>query len=96
MRLDKFLVVSRLVKQRTRAKALCEAGDVKVGESAAKAAREVESGDVVQVTFPRRRITVEVLEVPRARSVSKEKARELYRVLSEERLKGPFDEFDPE
>jgi ribosomal 50S subunit-recycling heat shock protein len=96
MRLDKFLVVSRLVKQRTRAKALCDAGDVKVGGSAAKAARELAPGDVVQVTFPRRRITVEVLEFPRAKSVSKQDARELYRVVSEERLKGPFDEFDPE
>ena len=96
MRLDKFLVVSRLVKQRTRAKALCEAGDVKVGESVVKAAREVSPGDVVQITFPRRRITVEVLEVPRTKSVSKQQARELYRVISEEKLKGPFDEFDPE
>lgn len=96
MRLDKFLVVSRLVKQRTRAKALCEAGDVKVGESVVKAAREVAPGDVVQITFPRRRVTVEVLEVPRTKSVSKEKARELYEILSDERLKGPFDEFDPD
>ncbi|UCE26164.1 MAG: RNA-binding S4 domain-containing protein [Candidatus Coatesbacteria bacterium] len=96
MRLDKFLVVSRLVKQRTRAKALCETGDVKVGESAAKAAREVAPGDMVRITFPQRRLTVEVLEVPRAKSVSKDKARELYKILSEERLRGPFDEFDPE
>jgi ribosomal 50S subunit-recycling heat shock protein len=96
MRLDKFLVVSRLVKQRTRAKALCDAGDVKIGESAAKAARELVLGDIIQVTFPRRRITVEVLDIPRVKSVSKQEARELYRVISEERLKGPFDEFDPE
>jgi len=96
MRLDKFLVVSRLVKQRTRAKALSDAGNVKVGESAVKAAREVAPGDVIQITFPRRRLTVEILEVPRAKSVSKEKARELYEILSDERLRGPFDEFDPD
>jgi ribosome-associated heat shock protein Hsp15 len=93
MRLDKFLVVSRLVKQRTRAKALCDAGHVKMGGSSAKAARELAPGDVLQITFPGRRTTVEVLEVPRARSVSKKRARELYKVISEERLKGPFDEF---
>jgi ribosomal 50S subunit-recycling heat shock protein len=96
MRLDKFLVVSRLVKQRTRAKALCDADAVKAGESAAKAAREVAPGDVIRITFQRRRLTVEVLEVPRAKSVSKEKARELYEILSDERLRGPFDEFDPD
>lgn len=85
MRLDKFLVVARLVKQRTRAKELCDAGHVKIGGKSAKAAHTVAEGEVLELTLPRRRLVVAVEAIPAAKSVPKAEAATLYRILEEER-----------
>lgn len=45
MRLDTFLKRTGLVKQRTLAKAICDAGGVRVGGRAAKAGKEIAAGD---------------------------------------------------
>ncbi|QRF22359.1 RNA-binding S4 domain-containing protein [Alicyclobacillus sp. TC] len=84
MRLDKFLKVSRLVKRRTLAKELCDAGRVSLGDRVAKGSSPVQIGDILSIRYGHKRITVEVLQLmdnPR-----KEQASSLYRVLSEERL----------
>ncbi|UCH78596.1 MAG: RNA-binding S4 domain-containing protein [Candidatus Coatesbacteria bacterium] len=85
MRLDKFLVVARLVKQRTRAKELCDAGHVKIGGKSAKAAHAVTEGEVIELTLPRRRLVVAVEAVPAAKSVPKAEAPTLYKILEDER-----------
>lgn len=90
MRLDKFLTVARLVKQRARAKDMCDAGHVKIGGKSAKAGRDVSEGETVELTFPRRRLVLRVATVPAAKSVSKEAARTLYDVVDEERT-GPLE-----
>ncbi len=84
MRLDKFLTVARLVKQRARAKEMCAAGHVKIDGKSAKAGREVSEGETLELTFPSRRLVVRVGTVPAAKSVSKEAARSLYEVLADE------------
>ncbi len=86
MRLDKFLVLARLVKQRTVAKRLCDNGHVVIGGAKAKAARDVATGDNIIITNKGRRVEIEVLEIPERKSVSKERARELTRLIKEERL----------
>ena len=90
MRLDKFLTVARLVKQRARAKEMCDAGHVKIGGKSVKASRDVDEGDTVELAFPSRRVVVRVAAVPATKSVSKETARTLYEILSEERT-GEFE-----
>lgn len=85
MRLDKFLVVARLVKQRTRAKEICDAGHVKIDGKSAKPAHDVRIGETVEMTLPNRRLVVKVEEVPTAKSVPKAQARTLYEVLADER-----------
>jgi len=50
MRLDKFLQVSRLVKRRTLAHTLCEAGRVRINGAAAKPAASVRLGDVITIS----------------------------------------------
>ncbi len=85
MRLDKFLVVARLVKQRARAKEMCDAGHVKIGGKSAKASRGVNEGETVELTFPHRHLVVRVTTVPAAKSVPKEVARTLYDVVADER-----------
>lgn len=61
MRLDKFLKMSRIVKRRTVAQEMAEAGAVKVSGRVAKPATEVREGDVLEVDFPSRLLRVKVL-----------------------------------
>ena len=82
MRLDAFLKVSRLVKRRSVAKDLCDAGGVRVGGAKAKPGRELKAGDVLSVRLKRRRVVVEVVEIPRG-NVPKERAHELYRIIED-------------
>ncbi|MCL6637354.1 MAG: RNA-binding S4 domain-containing protein [Alicyclobacillus sp.] len=79
MRLDKFLKVSRLVKRRTVAKELADAGRVDINGRPAKAATEVHLGDVVTLHFGNRTLVVRVaqlLDNPR-----KEMATNMYEVV---------------
>jgi ribosomal 50S subunit-recycling heat shock protein len=83
VRLDLFLKTSRLVKRRTVAQELCEAGRVQVNGHAAKPAREVRTGDILTMYFSSRTIEVEVLSVPGS---SKRPAPEVpFRLISEKR-----------
>ncbi len=67
MRLDKYLQSSRLVKRRTLANRLCDAGRVTVNGSRAKPAAEVAPGDRIGVNFGPRRLVVKILRLPEGR-----------------------------
>ncbi len=67
MRLDKYLQASRLVKRRTLANRLCDAGRVTLNGQHAKPAAEVRTGDLVGVNFGSRRLVVKVLRLPEGR-----------------------------
>ncbi|MBY6276506.1 RNA-binding S4 domain-containing protein [Symbiobacterium thermophilum] len=82
MRIDKFLKVSRIIKRRTLAKEVCDAGRVQVGDKVAKAGTEVKPGDTISIDFGRRQLTVRVLAV--REHVRAAEARELYEVIAEE------------
>ena len=83
MRLDLFLKTSRLVKRRTVAQELCDAGRVLVNGAAAKPAKEVRPGDILTVAFSSRTVEIEVLGLPlRSRAATPE---EIYRIRSDER-----------
>ena len=79
MRLDKYLKVSRLIKRRTLANEVADAGRVLVGGKPAKASYAVKPGDIIEITFGNRPVKVRVLstEEPKGRDV----ARELYEVI---------------
>jgi len=64
VRLDKFLQLSRLVKRRTVAHALCAAGRVRLNGLEAKPASTVAAGDIITVTYGDRRVVAKVLAVP--------------------------------
>ncbi len=91
MRLDKYLIVARLLKQRTRAKELCDGGHVKVAGKSAKAAYDVKPGDVLEITLPRRRLVARVVTVPATKSVPKDAAAGLYEILEDQRTKDDGD-----
>ena len=89
MRLDIFLKISRLIKRRSVAKELCDRGRVEVGGAHAKAGREIKAGDVLTIALPRRKLTVEVVEIPSG-NVAKEKAAGLYMVIEDLRVEEEF------
>jgi ribosomal 50S subunit-recycling heat shock protein len=66
VRLDKFLQVSRLVKRRSLANRLCDAGRVVVNGRRAAPAAPVHAGDIIDVEAGERRIRVRVLDVPQS------------------------------
>ncbi len=82
MRLDKYLKVSRLIKRRTLANEVADAGRVLVNGKAAKASYAVKEGDVIEITFGNRPVKVRVLTV--AEPKGKEVARELFEVIEGE------------
>ena len=81
MRIDKFMKVSRLIKRRTVANEVVDAGRITVNGKPVKASYAVKEGDVIEVAFGQRPVRVKVVstEAP----TGKDLAREMYVVLSE-------------
>ena len=71
MRLDKYLKVSRLIKRRTVANEVADAGRILINGKTAKASQAVKAGDIIEVTFGNRPIKVRVLSdvEPRTKDV---------------------------
>jgi len=62
MRLDKYLKVSRLIKRRTVAKEMVDAGRVKVNGKIAKPGHEVKTGDMLEIGFGQRQVSAKIVE----------------------------------
>lgn len=91
MRLDKYLKVSRIIKRRTVAKEICEAGRITVNGHTAKAGHELKIGDTLEITMGSRRLKVKVAELKE--TVRANEADTLYEVLEDIRIKeeNPID-----
>jgi len=63
MRLDKFLKDSRLVKRRTIAKQMCDAGKVTVNGKKAKASLTIDVDDIVTIAFKAIVLKVQVMSL---------------------------------
>ena len=79
MRLDKYLKVSRIIKRRTVANEACDAGRVTINGRPAKASADVKVGDILEIQFGNKPVTVEVTDVKE--TVKKEEAKEMYKTL---------------
>lgn len=86
MRLDLFLKVSRLVLRRSLAQKFCDANRVKVNGLTAKSSKEIKPADEIEIKRGNRRTKLKVLEVPSQKQVSRERAINLYEIISEETL----------
>lgn len=64
MRLDKFLKVARLAKRRSEAHEALVHGRISKGGVPLKPAYVVKPGDVLEIRYATRRVTVRVREVP--------------------------------
>jgi ribosomal 50S subunit-recycling heat shock protein len=82
MRLDKYLKVSRLIKRRTVAKEIVDAGRVKVNGKIAKPGSEVKVGDQLEIGFGQRQVRAVILEIKEAARA--EEAANMYRLTEGE------------
>lgn len=81
MRIDKYLKVSRLIKRRTLANEVADAGRISVNGRPVKASYSVKIGDEIEIAFGQRPVRVRVvsLDAPSGKDVT----REMYTVLEE-------------
>ena len=89
MRLDKYLKVSRILKRRTVSKELAANQRVIVNGKIAKPSTDIKPGDVIEVIFGLRSLTVRVLDVRDV--VRKNEASDLYEVIEEKILEEETD-----
>lgn len=82
MRIDKYLKVSRLVKRRTVANEVADAGRILVNGRVVKASYNVKEGDISEITFGNKPVKVKVL-MAEVNTQSKDLAREMYQVIEE-------------
>lgn len=80
MRLDKFLKVSRLIKRRTVANEVSDTGRVSVNGKLAKPSKQISVGDLIEIAYSNRTVSVKVLKVP-AGNVSIQESSCLYEPL---------------
>ena len=64
MRLDKFLKVSRVIKRRSVANEVADAGRVTVNEKIVKPSYEVKVGDIVAIKFGDKVSKFEIIKIP--------------------------------
>lgn len=76
MRIDKFLKVSRIIKRRTVANEVCDAGKVTVNGKVVRASYDVKVDDVIEIDFGAKAIKVKVVSVQE--TVRKEDASAMY------------------
>ena len=79
MRLDKYLKVSRVIKRRTLANEVADAGRELVNGKPAKASYTVKIGDIIEVTFGNRPVKIRVLSDVEQKG--KDVAREMFEVI---------------
>ena len=82
MRIDKFLKVSRIIKRRTVASEMTQAGRVVINGVKAKPATNVKPGDIIEIGFGQGKTRIRVKEI--RQTVRKEEAILLYDLLSDD------------
>ena len=80
MRLDKFLKVSRLIKRRSVANSVSEAGRIIVNGNVSKPAKQLKAGDIIEIEYADKVEKYEIITIP-AWNVSIQEAQTLYRKL---------------
>ena len=84
MRLDKYMKVSRVIKRRTVAKEICDAGRIMVNGHVAKAGHELKLGDIIDISMGSRRLKIKVAELKE--TVRANEADTLYEILEDVRI----------
>lgn len=81
MRIDKFLKNSRIIKRRQVAKDACLNERVKINGDIAKAGTNVNTGDIIEISFGKRNLKIKVLDL--IEGAKKNDAGEMFEVIDE-------------
>jgi len=81
MRIDKYLKLTRIIKRRTVAKELLDAGLVKVNNKVVKASANIQINDTIEITYGHKTISLKVLVFKEI--VRKDEAPTMYQLLQE-------------
>ena len=81
MRIDKFLKNSRIIKRRQVAKDACLNERVKINGDIATAGTNVNTGDIIEISFGKRNLKVKVLDL--IEGAKKNDASEMFEVIDE-------------
>ena len=84
MRLDKYLKVSRIFKRRTIAKEVSKNQRISVNNRPAKPSTEVKEGDILNITYGNKELTVRILEI--TTYATKESSQNMYEIISDTKL----------
>jgi len=84
MRLDKFLKVSRIIKRRTLAKEVSDAGRITINNKVAKSSTPVSIDDLITIKYGNKTLTLKVLKL--MDSTKKDDAKMMYEILEEQPL----------
>lgn len=79
MRLDKYLKVSRIIKRRTVANEVCDAGHVTANGKVARASYDVKENDILEITMGSNTTKIQVIKV--TEYATKDDAGLMYKVL---------------
>ena len=82
MRLDKYLKVSRLIKRRTIAKEIADAGRITLNNIVAKSSSNVTINDILIIHYGNKKLTIKVTKI--IDSTKKDDAKDMYEILNEE------------
>lgn len=85
MRLDKYLKVSRIIKRRTLAKEVSDAGRITINDKIAKSSSMVNIDDIITIKYGNKTLTLKVLKL--MDSTKKDDAKMMYEILEEKPLK---------
>ncbi len=82
MRLDKYLKVSRLIKRRSVAKEISDAGRILINDRQAKSSSQLQIDDIITINHRGKTIKVKVVHLKD--STKKEDAKLMYEIISED------------
>ena len=68
MRLDKFLKVSRVIKRRSVANEVADAGRVTVNDKTVKPSYEVKVGDIIEIQFGNSVSKFKIVAIPKGQN----------------------------
>ncbi|MEE9443293.1 MAG: S4 domain-containing protein [candidate division Zixibacteria bacterium] len=86
MRIDNYISDLGIIKRRTIAKEMADAGHIKLNGRRAKPGHKVKPGDIIEITG-KRNLKMNILKVPEGKSVPKERRQEYFEIIEESQPK---------
>jgi ribosomal 50S subunit-recycling heat shock protein len=86
MRIDNYISDLGIIKRRTIAKEMADAGHIKLNGGRAKPGHKVKADDIIEITG-KRNLKIKVLQIPEGKSVSREKRSEYFEIIEESQPK---------